>query len=437
MNLPALKEQRGSKVDALRAIVAKAEAEKRDLNDNEQAAFDAGKTEIEKLERDLGNAEFLAEVERRADNGEPVNGSGDQRFDTECRSFSLRKAIASQIPSLSINVDAGREREISREIERRAGRSADGMFAPTAVFEQRVVTTTTPGGGPGSNIIATDLRGDLYIDRLRAAMAVRRLGARVLTDLRGNVDIPRLKASTTAAWVAENAALTPVDPQFEKISLTPKHVGVITEYSRNMLQQSSPDIEQILRDDFAGQLAEALDTAAILGGGANQPTGVLATSGVTDVPGGTNGLLPTYANVVLLIAAVAGTNALQGSLGFLTNSKVVAKAAITLKSGADTSSSFIIPDPGANVLAGYPMAMSNLVPSNIVKGTSGATLSALIFGNWADLLIGYWSAFDLLVNPYESTAYSKGNVQVRGMLTADIKLRHPESFAKLADIITV
>jgi HK97 family phage prohead protease len=64
---------------------------------------------------------------------------------------------------------------------------------------------------------------------------------------------------------------------------------------------------------------------------------------------------------------------LQGSLGFLTNSKVVAKAAITLKSGADTSSSFIIPDPGANTLAGYPMAMSNLVPSNIVLQGYAAT----------------------------------------------------------------
>ena len=108
----------------------------------------------------------------------------------------------------------------------------------------------------------------------------------------------------------------------------------------------------------------------------------------------------------------------------------------TLMTAADTSSSFIIAEPGAGTLAGYPLAISNLVPSNITKG-AGVNLSALIFGNWSsDLLIGYWSAFDLLVNPYESTAYTKGNVQIRGMLTADIKLRHPESFAKTADIIT-
>jgi hypothetical protein len=59
--------------------------------------------------------------------------------------------------------------------------------------------------------------------------------------------------------------------------------------------------------------------------------------------------------------------------------------------------------------------------------------ASAIFGNWSDLLVGYWSAFDLLVNPYESTAYSKGNVQVRAMLTADVAVRHPESFVVADD----
>jgi HK97 family phage major capsid protein len=433
MNLPALKEQRGAKVGVLKAILAKAETEKRDLNDNEQGAFDTGKAELERLERDIRNAEFLAEAERRA-HGEPVNGSGDKRFEAELREFSLRKAIASQIPGL--NVDAGREVEISRELERRAGRAAQGMLCPNAVFEKRVVTTGLPAGGPGANVIGTDWRGDQFIDRLRDAMVVRGLGVRVLDGLVGNVDIPKFKASTTGAWVAENAALSATDPQFEKVSLAPKHVGVMTEVSRNMILQSSPDIEGILRDDFAAQLGAALDKAAIQGGGTNEPVGVLGTAGVTDVPGGTAGLALTYANVVALIGAVAGANALaQGSLGFLTNTKVTTKAATTLKSTADTSSNFIV-DPGAGMLAGYPLAVTNLVPSNLVKGASGSVCSALIFGAWSEMLIGYWSAFDLLVNPYETTAYSKGNVLVRGMLTADIKLRHPESFAKIVDIIT-
>jgi HK97 family phage major capsid protein len=250
MTLASLREARASQVDAIRAVVSKAASENRDLSDQEQAAFDTGKAEVEKLEGRIRNAEFLADVERR-ETGKVVSLDRvrDENFETECREFSIVRAIASQIPGL--NVDAGREREVSRELERRAGRPSQGMLVPTKVFEKRIVTTVTPAGGPGANVIATDWRGDQFIDRLRETMAVRRLGARVLSGLVGNVDIPRLKASGTAYWVAENQAITVSDPQFDKVSLTPKHVGVLTEVSRNMLLQSSPDIEDILRDDFA------------------------------------------------------------------------------------------------------------------------------------------------------------------------------------------
>jgi HK97 family phage major capsid protein len=236
--------------------------------------------------------------------------------------------------------------------------------------------------------------------------------------------------------VAENVAITASDVQHEQLTLSPNHCGCLAEYSRNMILQSSPDIEQILRDDFAALLARALDTAAINGAGGDEPTGILGTTGVSDVPTGAAGGAPSWENILKLVAALAGDNALQGSLGFLTNAKVTAKCATILKSSADTSSTFIIDGPGATSLAGYPLVMSNLVPSTLVKGASGAVCSALIFGNWSDLLIGYWSAFDLLVNPYETTAYTKGNVQIRGMLTADIAVRHAKSFAKIADLTT-
>jgi HK97 family phage major capsid protein len=346
----------------------------------------------------------------------------------------LRKAIASQIPGL--NVDAGREVEVSRELERRSGQAANGIMVPTSVFEKRVVTSQLPASGPGGNIITTDWRGDMFIDMLRAAMAVRRLGATVLSGLVGNVAIPSLTKSAVAYWVAENAAITTSDPEFDMVGLLPKHMGVLTEVSRNMILQTSNDIETLLRNDFAQLLAAGLDTAAINGGGSNEPYGILATTGIGDVPVGASGGPLTWANIIALIAAVDVDNALTGSLGFLTNGKVTAKAATILKTTADTSSNFILPDPGAGTLAGYPLATSNLVPSTLTKGGSGAVCSALLFGNWSDLLIGYWSSFDLLVNPYAATPYSKGNVQIRGMMTCDVALRHPESFAAIKDLTT-
>lgn len=429
MNLSAIREQRAAKVGDMRAILAKADAEKRALSGDEQASFDALKSAVTDLEGQEGRAQFLAEAERRMQ-GAPVTGTGDRNFDAECRAFSLTKAIAAQLPNSQ--VDAGREREISQELATRSGRKFEGIAVPMSVFEQRVVTTAAPAGGPGSNIIATDYRGDLYIDRLRAALKVRQLGATVLAGLQGNVDIPRLKASASAGWVAENTALTASDPQFEKVSLTPKHCGAITEYSRNMLLQSSPDIEALLRGDFAAILAEAIDVAAISGSGTGAvPRGILSTVGIGDVPVGANGGPITWASVIDLIAAVDTANGIGG--GFMTNPKVVKSARKTPKV-ASTDSAMVMDAPGN--LAGYALQSTNLVPSNLTKGTSSGVCSALIFGNWADLLLGYWSAFDLLVNPYESTAYAKGNVQVRGMLTMDVQVRQPASFAAIKDLTT-
>jgi HK97 family phage major capsid protein len=431
MRLHEIKERRAAAAKAMRELVNAAESGGRELSADEGKRFDELKGEIERLEADERRAEYIADLDRRA--AATPASRGDERLDDELRSFSIVRAIAAQVPGM--NVDAGRERELSQELARRSGRSAQGMLVPLEVFhrpvEQRVLTTAAPAGGPGGNLIQTDNRGDLFIDALRAALRIRQLGATVLTGLVGNVDVPRLKATGTAGWVAENAALTAADHQFDKVSLTPKHVGALTEFSRNMLMQTSPSIEQLVRADFAAILAGAMDRAAINGGGSNEPTGILATAGIGNADIGTNGGPITWAKVIDLVAAVEEANGVGA--GFLTNAKVVKSARKTAKV-ASTDSVMVMESPDS--LAGYPLVATNNVPSNLVKGTSGAVCSALIYGNWSDLLIGYWSEFDLLVNPFESTAYSKGNVQVRGMLTADVKLRQPASFAAIKDLTT-
>ncbi|MBN8872663.1 MAG: phage major capsid protein [Rhodospirillales bacterium] len=367
---------------------------------------------------------LVDELDRRAAGNVITTGSGDARFEAEVRQFSIVRAIAA---ASGLNVDAGREREVSAELARRSGRTFQGVAVPMAVFEQRVLTTGKPAGGPGSNIIGTDYRPDQFVDRLRAALVVRRMGARYLSGLVGNVEIPRQKASVTSGWVAENSALTASDPQFDQVGLTPKHAGCITEFSRNMLLQSSPAIEELIRADMSAVLAQTLDNAAISGtGSSNQPRGVLNTSGIGSVAIGTNGGALTYDSVVDLMGQLQDANA-DSSPAFLTNPKV-RRAALKLK---DSQGRPLGEDV---VFQGQPRAFTTNVPSNGTKGT-GTGLSSLIYGNWNDLLIGVWSELDILVNPYESTAYTKGNVQIRAMLTCDVAVRHPESFAAITDIV--
>lgn len=424
MTLAELKERRAKKVAEARKITTEAGASP---SDDAKKRFEDIETEVRSLDEQIAREERLADWERTAE-ADPVTGR-DGAFADECREFSITRAVASQIPDLAPYVDAGREREISQELARRSSRSVNGILAPMAVFqEKRVLTTAAPAQGPGSNIIATQ-QGE-FIDILRARLITQQRGARVLSGLTGNLDLPRLKASATSGWVAENAALTPSDHQFDKVAMTPKHVGALTEFSRNMLLQSSPDIEQLVRADFAAILAEAVDRAAIQGGGSNEPTGILETANIGSVDFST----PSWAAVLEFIEAVETANADAATLGWATNPSVTRLLRSTLKESADAGAGYLMDRAGE--LADYGLSSSTVVPSNLTDGGDPAEFdrSALIFGNWSDLVIGYWSAFEILVNPYESTAYSKGNVQVRGMLTCDVAVRHPESFAAAVNI---
>jgi HK97 family phage major capsid protein len=399
-----------------------------------QARWDVLTAEVATLDAQEHRQAALDDLDRRAA-GQPIggSGSGDSRFDEQAAQVTALDVIRAQTGAT--DAGAGRAREVSAELERRSGRKAEGLLFSMglsgAPLERRTFTTAT---GAGSNLIQTTVSPNL-IDRLRERLIVRQLGATVLGGLTGNLSIPRLSASASAAWIAEGGTITQSNPTLDAVSLTPKHVGGIVGMSRNMLQQSSQDVSRLVENDLAQLIAVALDQAALVGGGANQPSGLLAAgSGITTVSGGTNGAALTWQNIMALIAAVDTANALQtgGSVGFATNAKVVASARQILKTTVDTSSNFIMTAP--DNLAGFPLMSSQNVPATTTKGSS-VNLSALIFGDWSQLILGFWSELDILVNPFDSTAYAAGNVLVRAMATADVKLRHPLAFAALADVI--
>lgn len=322
---------------------------------------------------------------------------------------------------------AGFEREASQAQSDKLGKTARGFFLPTDVQRDLTVGTATAGG----NLVATDLLSGSFIDLLRNKMQVMDLGATMLTDLQGAVAVPRQSGGSTAYWVAESGAVTESAASFDQMTLSGKTVGAFSDLSRKLLLQSSIDIESFVRNDLATTLALEIDRAAINGSGSsNQPTGILAQSGVSNIAGGTNGAAPTWANIVALESAVANANADIGSLAYLTNSAVRGKLLTTEK--ASGTAQFVWNDN--NTMRGYNAAVSNQVPNNLTKGSTSGSCSAIIFGNFADLVIGMWGGLDIAVDT--STGSASGTVRVVALQDVDCGVRHATSFAKMVDATT-
>lgn len=351
--------------------------------------------------------------------------------------FELEASRAAQ----DKRADSRKEREaaitIPADVLSRAMTLPPEMLASAQrMMAQRDLLVGTPTAG--GNLVATDLLGASFIDLLRNAMVLDRLGITWLRDLNGNVAIPSQTGAATGYWVAENGAPTESQQTVGQVTLTPKTVGAFTDFSRRLLLQSSLDVEAFVRADLAATLGQMLQAAAINGSGAsNEPTGILNASGIGAVVGGTDGIAPTYDHMVGLESAVANVNADMGNLGFLTNTKVRGKLRRT-QEFATTNGKAVwtsAGQPGVGDVLGYQAITTNSVPSNLTKGTSVGVASAILFGNWSELIIGMWGGLDIMLDPY--TGATSGTKRVVALQDVDVALRRAASFAAMKDALTV
>lgn len=357
----------------------------------------------------------------------------------EQRSYSMARAIMAMVPGSRI--DAGFEREVSQEIEKRAGRQASGLFVPLnltrdsqAAMQARAAVTGNVSGTTSLGGAGVETSVDELIEILRNESIVRQIGARVMTGLSGNILFPRQITANTWTWEGENpsTAKSLTAATLDSFTMSPKTGMGATAYSKQFLTQSSFSVEQFVREDQAQIAALGIDLAGINGSGSsNQPTGVMNISGVETEVMGTHGANLAWANIVSYETKQSTNNAARGRLAFLTTPGVRGKLKTTLKNTV-SGSDYIWGASGQ--LNGYDAFASNQVPSNLTKGTSTTICHGVVFGNWNELMIGVWGdALDVTVDPYYYA--DQGMVRVITMAMVDVNARHPKSFVVTKDVL--
>ena len=414
---------------------AAAEAAKRDFQKNASEIINLA---VKHNRRDLADqaigagqsvAQFRATLLDAIGEGKPLEQSAGavDMSEKEQRSYSFIKAVRGLVNGSGLQ---GLEREVSEQIAKNNGREARGFYAPDSFWGGKrdlTVGTATAGG----HLVGTDHLGDQFVDALRSRLVFNELGARFMTGLKGDVAIPKLATGVSAGFVAENGATSEVNAVFSQITMSPKSLGAFTDISRLLMIQSDPSVEQIIRDDLLNAIAQKVEDVAIEGGGSNEPTGITGTAGIGSVAIGTNGGDLTWQAITDLVKEVEVDNAaINGNtLAYLTNPKVKSHMASTSKV-ASTDSVMLLDAPW-NSLYGYDLAITNNVPSDLTKGTL-TTASAMIYGDFSQLMMGFFSTPDILIDPY--TAGSTGAVRIRVMQELDIAVRHAQSFAACLDI---
>lgn len=329
--------------------------------------------------------------------------------DKEVKKFSLLRAIHALANPTDRRAQekAAFEFECSRAAAEQYGRTAQGILLPAEVMRnwKRDLNSTDE-----ASLFGEDYRGNEFIDVLRNSSSVMQAGARMLNGLSGDVKIPKKTAAAQAAWIAtEGGASAESEMTVGSVSLTPKTLGAYTDITRQLMIQSSMDVEALVRDDLAQALALAIDLAALAGDGTGgAPTGVKSASGVaTTTFGAAN---PTFAEIVAMESAVRASN-VNGNLSYIMPSATVGALKTTEK--ASGTAQFVYENGGT--VNGYRAITSNQV-----------TAGDVYLGDFSQLLVGMFGGLDLVVDPYTNS--TSGTVRVVALQSVDTAVRHAEAF---------
>jgi len=381
----------------------------------------------------------------------PTGGASAEAVDLsekEQKTYSIVRGIQSFLnnrqPCFEAEVSAAMAKTLGREPTR-------GFFVPKSLMVDKAAAQrgmeyaqraplTTLSGAAGALTVETAV--EPLIDILRNKIVARRLGAKLLTGLRDPLLFPKQITAGAGFWMAENsgADVTEQDLTFGSFTLSPKTVMALQKYSRQLLAQSTVDIEALVRYDIAAQIAIAIDSAVINGSGAsNQPLGILNQGSIDVVALGTNGAQPTFGNVLQQETDVATANADIGSLAYATTPgirgrlKQTAVLSNTIGMPVWTGDKRIEGGLQQGEVNGYPAMASNQIPSNLTKGTSSGICHAIIFGDWSSVLIGEWNALEILPDPY--TLGAQAMVRVFAWDLCDTNLRYVSTFSVVKDAL--
>ena len=328
----------------------------------------------------------------------------------ETKRFSLLRAInAMANPTDRRAQEAAKfEFEASEAAQRSYGQTAQGIMLPDEVlrnWNQRDLSAGSDG-----DLIGQDYRAGDFIDVLRNNSAVMPL-ATMLNGLSGDVKIPRKTAAASAAFISsEGGAAGESELTVGNVSLSPKTLGAFTDVTRQLMIQSSIDVENLVRNDLAASMAIAIDDAALEGSGSSgNPTGITNTSGINTVSL-SSAAAPTFAEMVSMETAVRVDNALLGDLAYIVHPTNYGTLKTTEK--ASNTAQFVAVNDEIN---GYRAVVSPQLTAN-----------NYVFGNFNDLLIGMFGGLDIVVDPYTSS--SSGTVRIVALQSVDVAVRHAVSF---------
>jgi HK97 family phage major capsid protein/HK97 family phage prohead protease len=357
---------RAAKVAAQQALMEKAEAEGRTLDESEAESFDTLDTEIRSIDGHLARLGSLQRANEAA--AVPVNGRSIAKA-SESRSgvpvVSVKPNTAPGIGfaryAMSLAACGGNRFEAAQYAKRSWGDSADEIVG---ALENRaaIAAGTTLDSTFAAPLVQTNYLAE-FLELLRPATLIGRIPG--LRRVPFNVSMPAQTAGGTYNWVGQGAAKPLTNMAFSSVTLGMAKAAGIIVLTEELVRSSAPSAQEAVRDELIKGITAFLDDQFV-------DTAVTAVANVSPASI-TNGVTGSAASGTTGAAAAADFGTLVG--GFATNNYSLANVVILMSETVafnlglmrNSDGSKLFPNisvAGGNI-EGIPVVTSNVIGTDI------------------------------------------------------------------------
>ena len=295
-------------------------------------------------------------------------------------------------------------------------------------------SSTAVGGG---YLVPVEYSSDI-IDLLRNQTVVYKAGPQIM-PMNGTLEVPKLASGANGGYVGENATRNAEEPTFGNVKLTTKKLMAKVPVSNDLIRNSSPQADMVVRDDIVAGLSVTADAALLrdLGDGA-APKGLRywAAAGNQLNTAGT-----TSANI---------ESDLSDMLGGLQDYNVPMIRCVWFMAPRSFRHLYNLRDANGNLiypelrgptpmLYSYPVMTTNQIPTNL----GGGTATEIYLVDMAQVIIGEEGGIELKISDEASYSNSSGTqtsafdndqTVIRAIMRHDMVVRYDRAIAVTTDV---
>ena len=281
--LAELKEARHVKFARMGEISEAVKAQSRDFEDAEADEFDTLEAEVKQLDGDIRQktVECMLASTAKAVSPEPTRGSSSRGPTVFTRTADKDEAFKGQ--------------NFTRMVIARALGQIEGV-SPVAIAQKRwgqtnpnlvnVIRAAVSGGDSttatwAAELVSADSYAGDFIEFLKAKTVFDQLPLR---EVPANVTIKGRDGAATGYWVGESASIPSTAMTFFDVALAPLKVAALAVITNELIRDSSPSAEMLVRDALGDASAQAIDLkflSATAGVSGVSPDGILWDASAT------------------------------------------------------------------------------------------------------------------------------------------------------------